>query len=206
MFPEALTRLLLPTLLLIACLVETAAAQAQREPSAYDGVQLAPTVLLSVSGPHYQGGFGADLSVSRWLDLELWGTRVSEPNADSSYPGHWAAGLAVNSRVAWHTSAFVYGLGLTYTSRFECPVGCSVLSFSLEEHRAADDLLAAQLRAGYEARFEHAFLRVLASFNLPFSSSYVEHVSSGDRYPYHETPTRFMHCAVAFTAGYVFHL
>jgi hypothetical protein len=198
-------------LLVLLCTSTASIADAQSEHgSAYEGVQLAPTVHGAFAIPHIRGGVGLDLSVTRWFDLEVWGSRVSRPNGDRWYPGAWSTGLAVNSRVAWGMHAFVYGAGFVYTSRFDCPDGCTLLTtIALEEPRTAFDTRAVQLRLGYEARASNGpwFFRALTTVDLPFATGPVYMISPYDKtYAYHEPAATFLHVSVVLTLGYAFRL
>lgn len=181
--------------------------------SNYEGLQLAPTLHGAVSAHDIRGGVGVDLSLGRWLDFELWGSRLSRPLADAHghevYPGAWATGVAINGRLGGATSmhAFVYGLGLTYTSSFECPQGCTIMSgVILEEDRIADHMVAFQTRLGYEARFKRGwFFRGLYTWDFPFSTGTVW-ADTGPRYPTHEPPLTFMFMSCMLNVGYAFRL
>jgi hypothetical protein len=198
--------MLLRFALLLALSCAAMATRAQDD--AYAGTQLAPTVHLGVGTPHALGGIGADLSLGRWLDVEVWGSRVSRPFAERWYPGAWSAGVAVQSRVAGSRHAFVYGLGLVYSSRFACPRGCTLsAAIALEEARVVSDMVEAQVRLGYELRLPSRwFVRALLTADLPFAKSDVSYVGPDERYHYDEPPLTFMHGTGLLTAGYAFRL
>lgn len=191
-------------LVALLCFLVASTAAAQSE---YDGVRFGPTVHGAYSGPNLRGGFGVDLSVTRWFDVELWSSLVSHPNGGSNwYSRAWSTGIAASSRVTWGQHAFVYGAGFVYTSTFHCPQGCALLAaIALEEERTAFNMRALQGRLGYEVRWQGAWLfRALATFDVPYKTRRVIHLSPDDTYPYHEPASTFMHASLVLTLGYTF--
>jgi len=140
----------------------------------YAGLQLAPTVHGGSATPVLFGGAGAELSFTKWLLVELMVSGQSAPFGDDnrsySLPGAVQTALAVYSRAGGGTHTFVYGVGTSYSNRYECPRYCSMFAAigGPEEHRAALDLISADLAVGYEARLSSAlFFRGISKLQVP---------------------------------------
>jgi hypothetical protein len=176
----------------------------------FAGLQLAPALHAGVNLHDVRGGVTLDLSVGRWLDFEAWLSRLSRPLSNDSYPGAWSTGVAINSRVARGKHGFVYGVGLVYTSSFECPQTSTLMRMisAADEGRIAEHVFAAQPRMGYEARFSKSwFVRPLWTWDLPFATGTVWGAEGGKKqYRYHEPPLTFMYMSFLVTVGFAYRL
>jgi hypothetical protein len=159
-------------LLVLLTLLSTAAPIARADD--YAGLQLAPSVHAGFAHEVLFGGAGAELSFAKWLLVELMVSGQSAPLANDyrSYhlPGAVQTALSVYSRAGGGTHTFVYGVGTSYSSRYECPAYCSLIAAwgGPEEHRAALDLISADIAAGYEARLSSGlFFRAITKLQVP---------------------------------------
>lgn len=159
-------------ILLIALPLARADSRVEEPSDHYAGLQLAPSVHAGVVHENIFVGAAAELSFQKWLLIELAVSGQTPPMNDSSGddPGAVHTSLGVYSRAGGATHAFVYGVGMSYSNRYECPDYCSVFSaiYGPEEDRAALNLVSADFAAGYEMRLSSGFfLRGMTRLEAP---------------------------------------
>jgi hypothetical protein len=107
----------------------------------------------------------------------------------------------------------VYGAGVSYTNRYECPRYCSVFAAvgGPEESRAALDLWTADVAVGYEARLSSRFfLRGIGRFGIPVRMSDLRTRDYGDGHGSVSVEAHgnffLLRLSVYLTVGYAFEL
>jgi hypothetical protein len=177
----------------------------------YAGLQLAPSVHLGVAGRVFSGGAGAELSFTKWLlvELQLSGLTRAEPDV----PGSVRTSLGLYSRIGGSTHAFVYGTGVSYNTRLECPKYCTLFAtlYGPEESRTALDLWTADVGGGYEARLaSRLFFRGIARFEIPLYAGEFGTRDYGPEFSPIESDRRgygyLLRLSVYLTVGYAFPL
>ncbi|MDB4988328.1 MAG: hypothetical protein JWN04_3506 [Myxococcaceae bacterium] len=203
-------------LLIVALMSWCATANARADH--YAGLKLAPTVHGGVANRVVFGGAGAELSFQKWLLVELMVSGQSAPVGDYGrayhLPGAVQTALAVYSRAGGGTHTFVYGVGTSYSSRYECPSACSLFAAlgGPEEHRAALDLISADVALGYEARLASGlFFRGINKLQVPvfMSDMTTRDASEGVTHlgkHYGGGWTEFSRLSIYLTVGYAFQL
>jgi hypothetical protein len=190
-------------------------ARADARSDHYAGLQLAPSTHAGFIHQLFFAGAGAELSLSKWLLVELSISGATRPilmNPRGDLPGALHSSLGVFSRAGGGTHTFVYGVGMSYSNRYECPRYCSLFATlgGPEEDRTAHDLLTLDFSVGYEARLaSNFFLRGITRLEAPIymSALTTRNYGPGEHSFGNDDDKSFLtRVAFQLTVGYAFHV